>query len=552
MCGGTPCGNCKGVKLLKGNGIKTITDNEDGTFTILLDNGDTFTTSDFTGPAGADGDDGTDGQGIDHISLTTDGPTKIYTVWGDVGETIDLGTFEVTDGVDGIDGVDANSNYQNVLWIDTDNGNDGTALVGRFDLPYLTYTAARTASTAGDLIWFRKGSYTTTLTLKDGVDVHFDTGSILNGYITDNAVAATCKVFGEFNIVHGSNNAISVTATGSDVTVSFDTISCVGTVAQCRPGAGNTSRLNVKGRRIKDTTINYFVTVSGTSIVNVEIMESCKNGIDVNSSGFSGIHLRDFNGSVNVKIGSVTLSDSTTSSLAGFLIVEEDSCTGGTSIIEIDEVINNYNYILPNDKGMISKEGNGKMFVNIKKSTSIKRACITNTGTNADSFLFVKGRFYCKEDAIVRNDGTGKLIIKDSSLHRGDEGDDLNQVVVLGYVPSASYPFSSNEENYTEIINTSIIKTSAGTDTTGALIARGDGADIKILLRDSIFITKGTFTGEVASAETTSTPDNDFYFNNCRSNNPTLPVADITQKQVAGGVGIIVNDVYLDTFDYID
>lgn len=42
---------------------------------------------------------------IHHISLTnTDGLTKTYTIWGDADETIDLGSFDVTDGASGADG----------------------------------------------------------------------------------------------------------------------------------------------------------------------------------------------------------------------------------------------------------------------------------------------------------------------------------------------------------------------------------------------------------------------------------------------------------------
>jgi hypothetical protein len=49
--------------------------------------------------------DGDDGQGIDHISLlSTSGLEKTYTVWGDSAETINLGTFMVTDGADGTNG----------------------------------------------------------------------------------------------------------------------------------------------------------------------------------------------------------------------------------------------------------------------------------------------------------------------------------------------------------------------------------------------------------------------------------------------------------------
>jgi hypothetical protein len=48
------CKNCSDVTLLSGedgNGIQTIVDNGDGTFTIFMTDGSTFTTSDFDGTA---------------------------------------------------------------------------------------------------------------------------------------------------------------------------------------------------------------------------------------------------------------------------------------------------------------------------------------------------------------------------------------------------------------------------------------------------------------------------------------------------------------------
>jgi len=57
------------------------------------------------GTDGIDGTDGADGQGIDHVSQTsTSGLDTTYTVWGDSGETVSLGTFTVTDGAAGADG----------------------------------------------------------------------------------------------------------------------------------------------------------------------------------------------------------------------------------------------------------------------------------------------------------------------------------------------------------------------------------------------------------------------------------------------------------------
>jgi hypothetical protein len=148
------CKDCKGITLLKGSdgvGIVSITDNGNGTFTILLSNGNTFVSPNYTGPEGVGIDEitwtsnsesqpqgtpgtidtytiyytdestdtytvgnGDNGQGVDHTafdSTTNPGGTKgaagytdTYTVWGDEDETIDLGSFIVYNGADGIGG----------------------------------------------------------------------------------------------------------------------------------------------------------------------------------------------------------------------------------------------------------------------------------------------------------------------------------------------------------------------------------------------------------------------------------------------------------------
>lgn len=61
MCG---CNECNGLTLFPGQdgvGILSITDNGNGTFTFLLTNGTTFTTSDLTGPQGPVGPQGPTG-----------------------------------------------------------------------------------------------------------------------------------------------------------------------------------------------------------------------------------------------------------------------------------------------------------------------------------------------------------------------------------------------------------------------------------------------------------------------------------------------------------
>ena len=84
----------------------------DSAYEIWINLGNTGTEQDFIDSL--NGEDGTDGTGLDHVSFTSStgggaagqpGETDTYTVWGDVGETISLGTFVVYNGADGVDGV---------------------------------------------------------------------------------------------------------------------------------------------------------------------------------------------------------------------------------------------------------------------------------------------------------------------------------------------------------------------------------------------------------------------------------------------------------------
>jgi len=91
----------QGIQGNTGNGIASIVlTNTVGlvkTYTITFTDA-TTTTFDVT--------DGTNGQDIDHVSLTAGtsapGTTDTYTVWGDLAETINLGTFNVYNGANGI------------------------------------------------------------------------------------------------------------------------------------------------------------------------------------------------------------------------------------------------------------------------------------------------------------------------------------------------------------------------------------------------------------------------------------------------------------------
>ena len=83
-----------------GNGIASIVKTDTiglvDTYTVTMTSG---ATSIFTVTNGLDGVD------VDHVSKTSGtgagGTTDVYTVWGDVNKTINLGTFNVYNGIDG-------------------------------------------------------------------------------------------------------------------------------------------------------------------------------------------------------------------------------------------------------------------------------------------------------------------------------------------------------------------------------------------------------------------------------------------------------------------
>jgi hypothetical protein len=80
MCG---CKDCKGITLFKGadgRGIVSITDNGDGTLTVLYTDGTIYITPDFTGPQGIQGPQGPQGDPGINGTNGTDGVIILHSV----------------------------------------------------------------------------------------------------------------------------------------------------------------------------------------------------------------------------------------------------------------------------------------------------------------------------------------------------------------------------------------------------------------------------------------------------------------------------------------
>jgi hypothetical protein len=97
--------------------ISSIDNNLDGTYTWNFSDGTSFTTSDLTGAQGIQGEAGV---GVASVVRTSGdgspGTVDTYTVWGDIGETENLGTFSVYNGLNGSGAIDDNNVSDTDLW----------------------------------------------------------------------------------------------------------------------------------------------------------------------------------------------------------------------------------------------------------------------------------------------------------------------------------------------------------------------------------------------------------------------------------------------------
>ena len=105
----------QGIQGAIGNGVASVTKTTTvglvDTYTVMFTD-TTTTTFDVT--------NGLEGQKVDHVSKTGGtglaGTTDTYTVWGDLAETINLGTFLVYNGQDGGDSINDDIVTGTTLW----------------------------------------------------------------------------------------------------------------------------------------------------------------------------------------------------------------------------------------------------------------------------------------------------------------------------------------------------------------------------------------------------------------------------------------------------
>lgn len=191
-------------------------------------------------------------------------------------------------------------NYANVLFVDSTNGNNGTAAQNDFTKPYLqvttaVYFASATSPTSTNraLVYVRRGEYTSDnfIELQNYVDVYCEPGVVFVGtVVTDSGVSVITKWTGKANFtgnIFASNELFRLTGATSKVYFEFDDLFSNRAAFGIFSGASAT----IVGRKVFAETFNtsYGCTFRGSGTIILNITEEIAAWHDVLSPrAFSG------------------------------------------------------------------------------------------------------------------------------------------------------------------------------------------------------------------------------------------------------------------------
>ncbi len=220
-----------------------------------------------------------------------------------------------------------------LLWVDQINGNDTTAVRGDLRFPYLTLTAAKTASVFGDTVVVLPGTYDERNLFKTGINWHFVAGAKVvntaaaNGGIFDDSLNGAngniiCRITGDGEFINNSTDALSwaivVSKSGSVVSIDAQFIGA-GTRGCVRCTGGNT---RIQARLITSGAPRAVECYGGTNFVRAD---------ELTSSGGNALEL---GGGTNV------IAASKIASTAGVGL----RCYGGTNDVTAREIRSSAGY----------------------------------------------------------------------------------------------------------------------------------------------------------------------------------------------------------------
>jgi hypothetical protein len=181
------------------------------------------------------------------------------------------------------------------LWVDATNGSDTTGTRGFQNLPFASIPAAITAASSGDLVHVRPGTYTAQITLKNGVNLHFEEGAIVNSAtraITDNNAAVTCLITGRGAFTSVGRTLEILNAANTGICVEAQSLNSTGAGAAC---VFLSARIPVKvwgsiqsaeyDGIIIDTAGSGFMRIEADSVDGCVTGDNDGQAVEMNSAG---------------------------------------------------------------------------------------------------------------------------------------------------------------------------------------------------------------------------------------------------------------------------
>ena len=209
----------------------TILDPATGQITIVAEDADIFGIGNLAARPPA-------GTGIGDMYIVSDSGLGIYRI-----DLWDGAAWQSLSGGGGLSTVDTG----NTLWVDAVFGNDVTALVDRQDLPWVTILSALAASSSGDAVIVRPGTYTeSALTVPAGVALISSGGwqdtTILGAAATNTRVTlSAASIINGFTVQVPTNaGAYGVEFAAAAGVASANNLAFVGQAGAVGGGLGNT------------------------------------------------------------------------------------------------------------------------------------------------------------------------------------------------------------------------------------------------------------------------------------------------------------------------
>ena len=248
----------------------------------------------------------------------------------------------------------------NVLYVDDVNGNDGTAVSGDLNKPYLTLLAAQTAASIGDTIVVYPGTYTTGALGKNRVNWYFFPGAQVSFTVTGWSIplsgsgqSYSVYGFGEFVSV---SNFVTLQSSGDYY---IESVSMNGVALLI----GNNSNTTIKSRSVTMVS-GGTITSSAVSIDSLDI--DTGTGLSVSTGANVTINGAVTGGTISLN-GSFTLNGTMSASSVGAAI----TANSGTHAI---------NGSVSNSGGVAIQHNGGSLTISSGRvSTSTSAAPITKT-----------------------------------------------------------------------------------------------------------------------------------------------------------------------------